>query len=194
MSGTELISFIAERGGLEPADIDRARDVALRTGKSIEAAIIDLDMATTEAVYRAVADHAGVRYVSLKKVVVDPQIIEQIPARFVTHYEFMPVEERDGTLVVAVASPLDTHLIDELRLMLRRRIEPVVSTPGEITAATKQYYGIGHFFYFCSKIQLIFAKVEGKGNVIFFRRRNGDFCVEVVKMERGGFYLIKPTV
>ena len=135
MSGTELINFIAERGGLAPADIDRARDMALRTGKSIEQAIIDLDMATTEAVYRAVAEHAGVRYVSLKKIAVAPEIIEQIPARFVTHYEFMPVEERDGALVVAVSSPLDTHLIDELRLMLRRRIDPVAAEHAEVRHA-----------------------------------------------------------
>ncbi len=143
MHGNDLIEFIAQKAELGPDDVDRIRNETARTGANVEQTVVDLGMATAETVYRALAEFAGVDYVSLKKIEIEPEIIERIPARFVTHYEFMPVAEDDGRLVVAVTQPLDTHLMDELRLMLRCRIQPVVSTPAEIAAATKRYYGIG---------------------------------------------------
>ena len=55
----------------------------------------------------------------------------------------MPLEERNGTMVVAISDPMNTHLIDDIRLVLKQRIEPVVTTPREIQRATKDLYGVG---------------------------------------------------
>jgi len=143
MKKTALIDFVAERVGLDEEGIARARDEALRSGTTVERAATTLGLASAESVYRAVAEYAGVPYIKLSDRTIDQTVIDRVPAKFVTHYEFMPVEERDGTLVVALTAPLDTHLIDELRLMLRQTIDPVVATPTEISSASKRYYGIG---------------------------------------------------
>ncbi len=143
MNKTALIDFVAGKVGLTDEHIAQARAEAFRSGTTIERAAVALGLATAETVYRAVAEYAGVPYVKLSDVTIDQALIDRVPPKFVTHYEFMPVEERDGTLVVALAEPLDTHLIDELRLMLRQPIAPVVSTPEEIVSASKRYYGIG---------------------------------------------------
>jgi len=142
-NGSALIDFLADRVGLSDEDVARARADALRSGTSIERAVVALGLASAKAVYEAVAEHAGVAYVRLRDKTIDPSIMSRIPARFATHYKIMPVEERDGSLVVAVTDPLDTHLIDELRRFLHQEISPVVATPGEIAAAAKRYYGIG---------------------------------------------------
>ena len=143
MSKPALIDFVAGKVGLTDQGIARARDEARRSRTSVERAAVTLGLATGEAVYRAVAEYAGVPYVKLSDITIDQSIIDRVPAKFVTHYEFMPIEESNGTLVVALTEPLDTHLIDELRLMLRQTIGTVVATPAEISSASKHYYGIG---------------------------------------------------
>ena len=72
------------------------------------------------------------------------EIVAKVPARFATHYNFVPVQERDGTIVVAVSDPLNHQLLDDIRLVLKKqRVEIVVATPDEISRATKALYGVG---------------------------------------------------
>ena len=62
-------------------------------------------------------------------------LVKKVPARFATHYSFVPIQERNGTIVVAVSDPLNSQLLDDIRLVLKKRIEPVVTTPDEIASA-----------------------------------------------------------
>ena len=135
--------YLVEKGLLTPEQVERSSEETRRTGVSLEQAIVSLGLVPQEKLYRSLADFAGLSYVDLSVYPIDKSVIEGVPARFVTHYNFMPVEERDGLLRVAVCDPQNTHLLDELHLVLRRRIEPVVSSPAEIAKATTQYYGIG---------------------------------------------------
>jgi hypothetical protein len=135
--------YLVEKGLLTPEQVERSSEETRRTGVSLEQAIVSLGFVPQENLYRALADFAGLAYVDLSTYPIDKSVIEGVPARFVTHYNFMPVEERDGLLRVAVCDPQNTHLLDELHLVLKRRVEPVVSSPAEIAKATTRYYGIG---------------------------------------------------
>jgi type II secretory ATPase GspE/PulE/Tfp pilus assembly ATPase PilB-like protein len=83
------------------------------------------------------------RYVVPSKMEIPESVIAKVPARFATHYRFVPIQERNGTLVVAVSDPLNTHLLDDIRLVLKQRIEAVVTTPAEVQRVTKDLYGVG---------------------------------------------------
>jgi type II secretory ATPase GspE/PulE/Tfp pilus assembly ATPase PilB-like protein len=74
---------------------------------------------------------------------IPPAIVARVPARFATHYRLVPVQEHDGTLVVAVSDPLNAQLLDDIRLVLKQRVEAVVATPDEIERAIKTLYGVG---------------------------------------------------
>lgn len=100
-------------------------------------------LATSEELYRSLADFCEMRFVRPSEMAVEPQLVEEIPARFATHYKFVPLELQDDALLIAISDPLNTHLIDDIRLVLKRRVVAVVATPGEITRRTKQLYGLG---------------------------------------------------
>jgi len=55
----------------------------------------------------------------------------------------VPIEERNGTIVVALSDPLNSQLLDDIRLVLKKRVEAVVATPDEIERSTKIVYGLG---------------------------------------------------
>ena len=73
----------------------------------------------------------------------------------------MPLRERNGTLVVAISDPLNPQLLDDIRMVLKRRIEPVVTTPAEITRATKELYGVG-----ADTMERILIEAEAEGPVL----------------------------
>ncbi len=107
-------------------------------------AIEQMGYATAEDLYRSLADFCQFRFVSPSKLVDGAsKLKDTVPARFATHYGFVPVEENNGALVVAVSDPLNAQLLDDIRLVLKRRVEAVVATPTEIERAIKILYGVG---------------------------------------------------
>jgi len=128
---------------VDDAKLERARTEAAKNALSLVEAITQLGYASSEEVYRALADFCEMRFVLPSRMQVPESLIEKVPARFATHYGFVPVEERNGTIVVAVSDPLNAHLLDDIRLVLKRRIDAVVTTPEEILKTTKAVYGVG---------------------------------------------------
>jgi type II secretion system protein E len=128
---------------LDETRLAKAKEEAEKKELTLLDVIPQLGYASEEDVYRSLASFCEMRYVAASTVDVPKEIVENVPARFATHYRFVPIQERNGTLVVAVSDPLNTHLLDDIRLVLKRRIDAVVTTPAEIALATKRLYGVG---------------------------------------------------
>ena len=130
-------------GVLTEDQLRQAKAEASRNGASLLEVIPQLALAPVEKVYRALAEFCEMRFVLPSKMDIPSSITEKVPARFATHYGFVPVQERGDTLVVALSDPLNAQLLDDIRLVLKRRIEPVVTTPDEIDRTVKTLYGLG---------------------------------------------------
>jgi len=158
---TSFEDFLVEQNLLTREQAQESREETRRAGVSLERAVTGLGYVAEERLYRALAEFLGLAYVKVSTHVIDENLIGEVPARFVTHYNFMPVEVRDGILCVALCDPQDTHLLDELRLVLKRRVEPVVSSPTEIAKAITQYYGIG-----AETVERILSEAESEGRTV----------------------------
>ena len=123
--------------------LSRAVSEAERNNVPLVEVIEQLGFATPEGIYQSLARFCDMKYVAPTKFPIPKEAVEKVPARFATHYGFVPVEMRNGTLVIAVSDPLNSHLLDDIRLVLKQRIEAVVATPDEIDKATKALYGLG---------------------------------------------------
>lgn len=135
--------FLLRREVLDQARLDRAKTEAGKNGLSVLSVIPQLGYASAEKVYEALADFCEMRFVLPSKMDIPQELFSKVPARFATHYGFVPIQERNGTLVVAISDPMNTQLLDDIRLVLKRRIEAVVTTPQEITRVTRDLYGVG---------------------------------------------------
>jgi type IV pilus assembly protein PilB len=71
-------------------------------------------------------------FVDLREQRIDPELFRSIPAEMMFRYNFVPLEARDGTLVVAIADPSQLQLTDELSLLLGKRLQIKVATPSQI--------------------------------------------------------------
>ncbi|MBI3615879.1 MAG: type II/IV secretion system protein [Candidatus Omnitrophica bacterium] len=81
--------------------------------------------------------------ISLKKQTLEPDLLKLIPARLVIHYRVLPVAKEGGTLFVAMAEPVNTKVLDELRMLLRCPVQATVVSAQELEEAIRQYYGVG---------------------------------------------------
>jgi general secretion pathway protein E len=104
---------------------------------SREGEAVDEDKAT-QAVARAV----GIAYRKIDPLKLDAQLITRTLSRpFARKHAVLPLERRNGVLVVATANPFDRELFENLRGLTGADIEPVLSAPADIHRAIAEVYG-----------------------------------------------------
>jgi general secretion pathway protein E len=91
---------------------------------------------------RVVAEATGLPYRKIDPLKLDAQLITRTLSRpFARRHAVLPVERRDGTLVVAAANPFDRELFENLRGLTGSEVTPVVSAPSDIHRAIAEVYG-----------------------------------------------------
>jgi type II secretion system protein E len=161
MAGEKAFEKHLLREGLvNEASLSRVRESTESGEVSILEALVQGGHIEDQALYRALAQFSEMKFVVPSQMEIASELADAVPARFVTHYGFVPIQERNGTLIVAVSNPLNQHLLDDIRVALKRRIEPAVSTPGEIERAIKAMYGVG-----ADTVERIISDSEGSGRV-----------------------------
>ncbi len=80
----------------------------------------------------ALARRLGLPFDPLDEFHVDPDLFRTIPVEIMLRYQFIPMEERDGTLRVVMADPSDVVLVHELEMILARPLEIAVGPADRI--------------------------------------------------------------
>jgi type II secretory ATPase GspE/PulE/Tfp pilus assembly ATPase PilB-like protein len=96
---------------------------------------------TEEAAARALAARLGLQFHDVTSFAPDPQILQSVPVDLMFRYNFLPYREERGRLVLVMADPSDLNVIDDLAVLLGRRIQAAVGTPSAIGEALKRGQG-----------------------------------------------------
>jgi general secretion pathway protein E len=91
---------------------------------------------------RAVAEAAEIPYRKIDPLKLDAQLITRTLSRpFARRHAVLPLERRDGRLVVAAANPFDRELFEQLRVLTGADVEAVLAAPADIHRAIAEVYG-----------------------------------------------------
>ena len=118
------------------AGIVEKKSAAVNGGNGVAAPV-----AATDEVVRAqdVARRYRCEYVDLRDFQLHHDLFSKIDPRLMFRYNFVPLEEtRDGKLAIAIADPSQLMMIDEIGLLLNKRIVTKVATLGQITEILKK--------------------------------------------------------
>jgi type IV pilus assembly protein PilB len=77
-------------------------------------------------------------FIDLRDHHIDPELFRNLPAELMFRYNFVPLEARDNTLVVAVADPSQLLMTDELALLLGKKLIIKVATATQISDLLKR--------------------------------------------------------
>jgi type II secretion system protein E len=142
-SEKQLGQILVTGGKLDADDLELALREHHKTGERVGTILVKMGLVAEEDVLRALAEQLQLPFVKISECQIAKEVIEKIPAKLVNHYHLVPLEQANGAIRVAVSDPLDMHMLDDLRLLLKLEIEPVVAAPKDIDDAIKRYYGIG---------------------------------------------------
>src|SRR5271156_3653103 len=77
-------------------------------------------------------------FIDLTSFELHHELFKKIPVELMFRYKFVPLEETDGKLAIAIADPSQLMMIDEISLLLKQRIITKVSTLKQIDDILKK--------------------------------------------------------
>src|SRR5947199_7129233 len=99
---------------------------------------IPQDPAQEIARARAVAQRYYHEFVDLREVRIDHDLFHSIPVDLMFRYNFVPIQADNGSLDIALADPRNLALIDELGLLLNKKLRVKVATLSQISDLLKK--------------------------------------------------------
>jgi type IV pilus assembly protein PilB len=87
---------------------------------------------------KATAARYRCEYVDLRDGAIDVDLFRSIPVDLMFRYNFVPLKAQNGTLDIALADPRNLNTIDELSLLLHRKLKIRVATPSQIADLLKK--------------------------------------------------------
>src|SRR3984957_13630671 len=100
--------------------------------------IIPMDLTQEATRAREVAKRYYHEFVDLKEVRIDHDLFHSIPVDLMFRYHFVPIQAYNGTLEIALADPRNLNLIDELAVLLGKKLRVKVATYSQISDLLKK--------------------------------------------------------
>jgi type IV pilus assembly protein PilB len=87
---------------------------------------------------RSLASRYRFDFVDLKEARIDHDLFRSIPVDLMFRYNFVPLQAFNGTLEIALADPRNLNLIDELAILLEKKLQVKVATLSQISDLLKK--------------------------------------------------------
>ncbi len=136
-----------------------AIDQALRTGGDM----------SEEQYLQILAQQLQAPLVDLEQYHPSKEFLAQFPARILLEKKILPLEERNGAILVATSNVFDTSGMDQLRLMTGKDLEMALAPSAEIERCIKLYLGVG-----ADTVQSMVSKSDEAGWVAIEKGMEGD--------------------
>ena len=156
----QILLNLVKRGLLAEPSAQRVRAL-LGEGKALEEAVLSANGLGEEQFLRFLAEWFEIPYVDLDRSPPSKEFLTGFPAQILVRHHILPLEERDGAILVAASRVSDTAALDELRLASGREVRLALAASTEIDRWLKQLLGVG-----ADTLQKLAADAAGEVQVI----------------------------
>jgi type IV pilus assembly protein PilB len=139
--GNYLAGVLLRAGVITEEQAKSAEEAADKRKVPVTTAVKELGYADRNRISEVLAEHFGLRSIDLATVDVDKEVLSLIPHSVARRYKIVPLEKKDETLVVAISDPLNLDSVDNLRMLLKMNIEPVIADAEDIQKSIERHYG-----------------------------------------------------
>jgi type IV pilus assembly protein PilB len=118
---------------------DQLNEAMSAVDSSLPAALEELGYASESKVAQAVAEQMGLAFVDIGAYDIDPNAAMFVSADLMRKYVVLPIRFEGDELVVAMADPANIFALDDLRIVTRKEIRPVVASESDLSSAIERF-------------------------------------------------------
>jgi general secretion pathway protein E/type IV pilus assembly protein PilB len=139
----EAGDLLLQQGKISPQQLEQVRRRHKRLNIPQHRAIVELNFASEEDTWRALARASQLEYVDVAALDPKKETLELVPIKVIFHYRLVPIGREDDSITLAFSEPPRQIEQGNLRLLLGKRFKVVLATPSAIHAVIKKNFGLG---------------------------------------------------
>ena len=142
MDARFLLPFLEEQTILSTEQAREISEEQNRTGKPVEAILANFGIIQLPQILEKISDSLGLPLIAdLTGLDLSPELLARIPPHTARNLGALPVAGDATTLTVALADPLATKALEDLRFATGMEIAQVVAPPDQIQPLLDKHYG-----------------------------------------------------
>ena len=136
--------LLKDKGFVTEEQIQEALAVQKEKGGLLGDILVGLHSVTNTQIMQALSEHLGLEVVNIENMEIPSSIINLVPHAIAHLYRIIPISIKDNTLTIVQEDPLNFETIDDLRLILKYSIKPVICNKDAVIRALEKYYPRKH--------------------------------------------------
>ena len=139
--------ILISQGKLTQDQLDQALELQRNDPRDLGKILVSSGYVTSDDLGRALAQRLKLDFVvvaDLSDDEVDPAVIDLIREETLRKYTALPLRIEDGRLLIAMADPNDIYALEDLRIIAKRPITPLVATEEDIKGAFAALFETGN--------------------------------------------------
>ena len=136
----QLGDLLVEQGVISPLQLDEALQRQRLTGDMLGRILVTMGHCNEEDIIEALGVQSGMERVDITKMKIPENVIRKISPDVARFYNIIPIREEEGTLLVAMADPLNLQILDDLQQITGQPVRGAVSNQNDVASAWKTNY------------------------------------------------------
>ncbi len=108
--------------------------------KKIGELLVECGFVSEDQILKALSTKFRMKFVTLQDLAPDEKALKALPEELIHRIQIFPINYDKGHLVVATSKPTDPSIFNILRFSTNQKVELVVATSRDISAAIKKYF------------------------------------------------------
>jgi len=142
---TEISEFgqmlVSERT-ISEEQLNKALERQKSTKQGLDDILVELGWVTAQQIAQTFSRYLDIPFINLSEYDIKIEILQLLPENIIRRYQIIPVKLEQNTLYVATADPLNLIALDEIRLIAKYKISPMIATCKEILGIIERYFNL----------------------------------------------------
>ncbi|MFH1223662.1 MAG: ATPase, T2SS/T4P/T4SS family, partial [Pseudomonadota bacterium] len=141
ISGNKIGQILLQHTSLTPEQLEEVLELQRQKGVRLGEVLISKNYLTPEELAKALSIQMGYPYLDqIPTAEIDAELIKNIPINYAKQNLTLPIAKSEDYIVVVIADPLNHNSIDDLRLIFKKEIKVMISSPLQLQEAINKVY------------------------------------------------------
>ena len=137
-----IISFLMQEKVLDERTLLAAVEQQQKTGQSLINILKKENLLDEDQLTRVIATTNKIEFINLSPEMVDPMMAHLVSYETASQHNVIPLKKKDNHLLVAMSSPLNLSIRDQIEMKTGYKVVPVAATPSAIRQAIHYHFNV----------------------------------------------------
>lgn len=141
MTKKRLGELLVDVGLITQEQLKKAIEIQAKSGEKLGKVLVKEGYVSEEQILEALEFQLGIPHADLQKFYIDPDVAKMIPESLAKRYLVIPIKKDADGIQVAMADPLNIFAIDDIKLITKQNVKPLIASESSILKAIDRIFG-----------------------------------------------------